>query len=285
MSLIDWLLGGRSRVPEPPAVQHLFAAAGVGGVLYADGRLLSWRLDSGEPVHDTRVTGPRVAWDGEALVDSQPEGFHGLPFWVRGRLLQVGKGELRFGDRVVEQPWLEPSSLLSVAVSPSGRVALLDPFSNRPALLGPSGLARLAERELPVMGGCFDGEDLLVLREGAIERYDAAGSLAERTRPHALQTLVVTPGGTLGLDRDEQLEVLLGERQERFGPAPEAPSLSTERGLLVSTRGGFNVDGTPVELRHQGLLDTDQGVLAASWPPSLYDRAGRCLHTFTTPAG
>ena len=89
----------------------------------------------------------------------------------------------------------------------------------------------------------------------------------------------------MGLNARERLELLVGGGVQDFGRAPERPFLSLERGVLVGTHDGFDVDGHRVEISHKGLLDTDEGVLVASWPPSLYDRAGRCLHTFSTTPG
>lgn len=279
MSFIDWLLGGRGRKVEPPTVQHLFAAGGVGGVLYAGGRVCSWRLESGERVHDTFLAGPRVAWDGEQLIDSQPEGFHGLPFFVGDRLLQVGKGELRFGELVVEEAWLQPSSLLTVAVAGDGRVALLDPFMGGAAVLAEGSLRRI-EGEAPVMAGCFVGDLLHLVRDGQVERYDPQGCLLGIDRAHSLQTLAVSPEGTLGLDEEGGLEMLIGDRRTPLGRGPEKATLQTGMGVLVALRDGFYVDGQVVEVAHQGLLECEEGVLVASDPPALYSRSGRCLRTF-----
>ncbi len=297
MSFIDWLFGSRARKVAPPQVQHLFAAGGVGGVLYGSGRVRSWNLETGEPVHDKQVAGPRVAWDGEQLVDSQTGGFQGLPFIVGGRLLLVGKGELRFGAArppwssvSVRAGWLQPSSLLRVALADDGRIALLDPFLKGLALFseGDSRVAPESEGlvlldmagEAPVMDGCFVGAELRLVREGGLERYDRMGNFIASERPHAMQTLAVTPEGSLGLDGEEGLELLVDGRRTELGAAPEKAILQTGRGVLVSLRDGFYVDDHRVELDHQGLLECEEGVLVASHPPALYSRSGRCLRTF-----
>jgi hypothetical protein len=279
VSFIDWLLGGRSKRKAPPVVQHLFAAEGLFGVLYADGRVRSFRAD-GTLVHAEQVHGPRVAWDGEQLVDSQPEHFHGLPFYVSGELLQVGKGELRHGERVEEAEWLMPSAQMKLVRAEDGRVALLDPFMNKAIVLSDQGLSRVGERALPVMDGCFEGEDLLLVREGHIERYNLAGERMDRVQPHGLQTLAVGPGASLGLDAKDQLELRRGDEVHTLGPAPEHVQLFSEGGLVCTAAGGFFTDGVTVEVPHQGLLVAEDHILVASDPPALYNRSGRCVRQF-----
>lgn len=279
MSFIDWLLGGRSKRKAPPAVQHLFASQGLYGVLYADGRVRSFRAD-GTAVHAETVHGPRVAWDGEALVDSQADNFHGQPFFVRGELLQVGKGELRHGARVEEADWLMPSAQLRLVRAEDGRVALLDPFMNQAVVLSPAELRRVGDRALPVMDGCFDGADLLLVREGRIERYDVAGALVERVQPHGLQTLAVAPGASLGLDAKDQLELRHGDEVHTLGPAAEQVQLFSEGGLVCTTATGFFTDGVVVDVPHQGLLVAEDHILVASDPLALYNRSGRCVRQF-----
>ena len=277
MSFIDWLLGGRSKRPEPPAVQQLWATDTLLGVLYATGQARSWRLD-GEAVHDERVAGPRVQPLGERLIDSQHEDFFGLPFLLDAGLLRVGKGELRQGDTVVEAAWLQPSAQMRIEVAQDGRVALLDPFLNQAGVWDGTTLQRFGQRDLPVMDGAFVGDELHLVREGHIERYDRTGRLLERLQPHGLQTLAVAPGVSLGLDARDQLE--LSVDSQTLGPAPERAYLNSSHGVVVATRAGFYVDGQFVTVPHQGVLSTPHGVFVASEKPALYDRGGRCIRVF-----
>ena len=277
MSFIDWLLGGRSKRPEPPAVQHLWATDELLGVLYATGQARTWRVD-GSPVHDQRVAGPRAACLDGQLIDSQHDDFFGLPFVVPGGLLRVGKGELRQGSVIVEQSWLQPSAQMTIDVADDGRVALLDPFLNQAGVWYGARLSRIGERDLPVMDGAFVGEELHLVREGHVERYDRTGQRVERLQPHGLQTLAVAAGATLGLDARDNLE--LSTDSASLGPAPERPYLDTRHGVVVARRSGFYVDGEVVDVPHQGVLSTPHGVFVASEKPALYARDGRCIRVF-----
>ena len=167
---------------------------------------------------------------------------------------------------------------MTVDVAGDGRVALLDPFLNQAGVWDGERLSRIGERSLPVVDGAFVGEELHLVREGHVERYDRSGQQVERLQPHGLQTLAVAPGATLGLDARDQLE--LSTESASLGPAPERPYLDTRHGIVVARRSGFYVDGEVVDVPHQGVLSTPHGVFVASETPALYARDGRCIRVF-----
>lgn len=320
MGLLARIFSGRDEHPPPPQPVQVLAQGGRVFALLPSGRLAAWSTKSGDLLWDAQAAGPRIAVQGDRLLDGHgvcrsvsdgqvlwESGQAGLPVSLGERLAILGWQRLWLegegGHHAL--PELDPSPELDTWLH-QGRLLGIDHESRTLFWLDPQEPnITLGADGPPIRGGALFGERIVVIRERQGQSWDLElEDMEPLPRWHA-QLLAVGPDCSLGVEKRSYraLDHLSSTSWSLSGDIPNAPCIlrigevivaETWQGLAICRPGQERPElielplgrrqQRPISAHRPIVQSGPQQVALAAWPPLLVDLStGRRVPVLAPP--